>query len=476
MNVDTSPENPCARSHVVVGDGITAVAFIENCQLNAGDELVVLGKNASQLGRGVAYAAGEKDTPWRFAYLLNSPADDIDPAFAHWLSERWGDVQNIMRGRRPDWLAAAQPLAAAGDVYGVNAPRELYGDFVVAQAEERMEKLRAAGVKVRLMDVCAILIAEVDGMLQIETADGQTIVADSVDVAPGGPSNLRIDGDDGRFSAPTLFGHEKRIAEHVRRGAEIFCIGGNAAMLDALRLCQSIIPEDALRFVACAPDGEVPPPLIPRIPRKLTKPKLSTGHASAKSFLDEVSEAIQIARDQGDEMREIRAGFRAHFLENGVSTYVSESAEARQVPATLRFWLRGGTRDTIVDMHKLIQRGKARMIKGMVVEIEHDDDRARVLIRDTEGKELVHETGFVINCAGAGPTSEYDPLTEHMIRQGWVDKCPVSKGLAVGPGCSTRLPKVRHLSPATTVIGDEVMAMPLYDAHILRTYARRAYV
>ncbi len=35
---------------------------------------------------------------------------------------------------------------------------------------------------------------------------------------------------------------------------------------------------------------------------------------------------------------------------------------------------------------------------------------------------------------------------------------------------------VRHLSPATTVIGDEVVAMPLYDAHMLREYVRRAYI
>ena len=76
------------RTHCIVGDGITALAFVEVCDLSAGSTLKVIGRNASELGRGAAYAKGEDGTPWRSAYLLNSPADDIDPAFAAWLKER----------------------------------------------------------------------------------------------------------------------------------------------------------------------------------------------------------------------------------------------------------------------------------------------------------------------------------------------------------------------------------------------------
>ena len=61
---------------------ITALAFLETC---LGRDLQEIGKCASQLGRGVAYAKGEEGTPWRYAYLLNSPADD--PEFAAWLAE-----------------------------------------------------------------------------------------------------------------------------------------------------------------------------------------------------------------------------------------------------------------------------------------------------------------------------------------------------------------------------------------------------
>ncbi|MEO0915173.1 MAG: hypothetical protein AAFY59_19665, partial [Pseudomonadota bacterium] len=68
----------------------------------------------------------------------------------------------------------------------------------------------------------------------------------------------------------------------------------------------------------------------------------------------------------------------------------------------------------------------------------------------------------------------HDALTEHLLERGWLSVCPVNKGLEVGAGCRTGLGAVRHLSPATTVIGEEVMAMPLYDAHMLRTLAARA--
>ena len=382
-------------SHLVIGDGITAAAFVENVPLESGDQLTVLGRNASELGRGIAYAAGEAGVPWRFAYLLNSPADDIDPAFARWLSEHWETVKSTMEGRAPNWLNAAQPLVEAGDIYGVNAPREIYGDFMDQEVSKILSDLRARGIDITLVDGEATSIAETDEQVTITTTDGQNLKADSVDIAPGGPSTLRIPGDDGAFSVPTLFGNEHRIAKHIEAGDEIFCIGGNASMLDALRLCQSLIPNEQLRFVVCAPDGEVPPPLVPRLPRKLTTPKLTTGHTTAESFLSAVEETISQAKTNGDEMREIRAGFRAHFLDNPLTDYITDIEEARRVPAQLRFWLRGGTRDTIWDMNALLEKGQTTMMTGFAMAVEHGDRHPTVVIRDPEtGAETLNQADF----------------------------------------------------------------------------------
>lgn len=245
-------------------------------------------------------------------------------------------------------------------------------------------------------------------------------------------------------------------------------------MLDVLRLCQSLVPEDALKFLACAPEGELPEPLIPRLPRRPLQPNLSRDHTSADSLLAEVERTIAYARDAGHEMSEIRAGFRAYFLVNPLADHLTDKAEALRVPAHLRLWLRGGTRDTILEMRRLIAENRTEILPGIVTKIEHGPDGAVVRIRDTAGMETTRKTGFVVNCAGAGARSTYDPLTQDMLRQGLIEVCPISRGLKVGAQCRTKAPMVRHLSPATTVIGEDVTAMPLYDAHMLRTYAARA--
>ena len=46
--------------------------------------------------------------------------------------------------------------------------------------------------------------------------------------------------------------------------------------------------------------------------------------------------------------------------------------------------------------------------------------------------------------------------------------------LAVGADCRAGRANLRYLSPAVTQIGEEVAAMPLYDAHMLRTYVSRS--
>ena len=273
------------QSHAIVGDGITALAFLEACLGRGFQDVTVIGSHASQLGRGIAYAKGQEGTPWRYAYLLNSPADDIDPDFAGWLEENWGHVSSTMAGRKPDWLGATEPLIASGDLYGVNAPREFYGDYMEERAQRIIGSLETEGTAVKIEDDVVTGLSLSTDEITLKTQSGRTLAVGSADLAPGGPSAMRFDGDDGPFSAPSVFGYEHRISEHIRNGAEIFCIGGNAAMLDVLRLCQSQIAREDIKFVFCSPEGEVPPALVPRLPRKMTKPDLSPGHATAESFL-----------------------------------------------------------------------------------------------------------------------------------------------------------------------------------------------
>jgi len=456
---------------VIIGDGVTAAAFVETAQLKPGDRLTVIGPNAHALGRGVAYAEEPDETPWRYAYLLNSPADDIDPDFGGWLEDRWDDLRDQMAGRSPNWVAAAQPLVDRGDIRGLNVPRAIYGAFLADRARAALDAHRANGVTVEVINAQAERIEQTPDGFSI-TAGQHVIHATSVDVATGGPATQRIPGDDGTHSVPTLFGQEARIAEHIRSGAEIWCIGTNATMLDTLRLCQSLLPEEDIRFVGCSPRGALPEPLIPQMPRRITLPQLAGPYDTADAFLADVKDNIERAQATGDRMIELRAGFRSFFIEHGLKWFLPNVDEARKVPKTLRHWFRSGTRDTLEDFRRLSLSGQTRIHRGAVQQIETTDEGAVIVMTGPDGTEERHPAGFVINCSGSA--SEFDPFTESLIDKGWISRNAQSDGIAVGAGCKAAVPGLRHLSPATTEIGDEVMPMPLYDANLLRVWARRA--
>ncbi|WP_147125189.1 FAD/NAD(P)-binding protein [Shimia ponticola] len=469
---DAASEQAMAQEHrVIIGDGVTAAAFVETAQLKAGDHLTVIGPNADGLGRGIAYAAETEETPWRYAYLLNSPADDIDPDFGGWLEDRWDALRDMMQGRSPNWVAAAQPLVDRGDIRGLNVPRAVYGDFLEERATSALEVHRANGVTVQFINAAADRLEQTSDGFSVHAGE-QIVHATSVDVATGGPATQRIPGDDGPYSAPTLFGQEPRIAEHIRRGAEIWCIGTNATMLDTLRLCQSLIPEDQIRFVGCSPRGALPEPLVPQMPRRITLPQLAGPYETAEAFLEDVRQNIERAQATGDKMIELRAGFRSYFIEHGLKWFLPDMDEARKVPKTLRHWFRSGTRDTLEDFARLSLSGHTRIHRGAVQRIETEGDHAVVVTTNSKGQEERHAAGFVVNCSGSAMA--FDPFTEDLLTKGWISRSTESGGIVVGSGCKASVPGLRYLSPATTEIGDEVMPMPLYDANLLRVWARRA--
>ena len=459
--------------HLIVGDGVTALALVEAVPLISGDRLTIVGRTANAFGRGAAYGAEPQETPWRYAYLLNSPADDIDPDFADWAAAEFDRIHAQMQGRSPNWVDAAKDLVSKGDLAGLNYPRSTFGEYLEEQGRLALKSLQDKGVAVDVLTDEALSVAQNSSGLDVTLASGRVLSADRVDVAPGAPTTQRVEGDDSDFSVPTLFGFEDKIAEHVRSGREIFCVGTNATMLDSLRLCQSLVSEDRLSFVACSPSGRLPAPLIPQLPRRTFVPRPSKGHATAESFLSELQEQISAAESEGLAIREVRAGMRAFFVENNIADFVRNPDEAPKVPAQLRHWLRAGTRDNIQDFERLAQTGQTRLLSGSVDKIVPHGTGATVHYRDADGQPQRLETGLVINCSGSVMTAGHDPLTQNMIDQ---ELLSISRaGYVVGKGCKTAWDNLRHLSPATAKIGDEILPMPLFDAHLLRVWAQRCY-
>lgn len=454
--------------HVVIGDGVTAAAFVEQAQLSAGDHLVVIGPNADALGRGVAYAAETAKGPWRYAYLLNSPGDDLDVDFAKWAEVHWNDIRATMAGRSPNWLERAAEMVAAGDIQGLNFPRSIYGDYMQARMAAVLADHRRAGVKTAILRDRVVDVRRTGAGLEVALSGGETVLADRVDIAPGAPAAQRFDGDDGAYSAPSLYGYEDRIAAQVHAGAEVFCIGTNASMMDVLRLFQSVVAEDRINLHACSPDGVLPGVLWSPQPRRQFAPGFQGPYATARDMLDHTAALITEAQKNGLGLREIRAGIRAHLIEVGIGTYLLDPQEARRVPGGLGVLLRAGTRDTITDFHRLAKSGQTKVTQAFVRRIEPLAQGARVHLVDMAGRERTHDTGFVVNCAGTGPNPVYDPLTQSLIDKGWLDQCPITAGIVTGPGGLAGAPTLRYLSPATVALGNQTVPMPLYDVVSLR--------
>jgi len=454
--------------HVIVGDGLTAAEFATTRNCQPGDSIIIIGPNVHELGRGVAYAKTPADAPWRYAYLLNSPARSVDSDFGDWLGEHWEYLMTTMSERSPDWLSAAQPYADTGQYASLNAPREIYGDFFHTSTFKKIEAMRSSGVQVQLLTSRVKQINPNSTGITILTTDNQQLKAQTVDVATGGPQNQRFAGDDGEFSFPELFGNEFAITEKLKFGGNIVAIGASAAMLDLLRFCQSIQSESQIMFTAISPNGKTLSALRPSLDFKPTEYDLAGTFERADDFLSAIVEQQQQALAAGDTLYETRVGVRALFMDKGLIEFVPNIIEARKVSVPLFKHFEGGTRDSIDDFDRLMRAGHTQIIAGKVQHIEHKDGQAQVHYSDTSDRTQILKAAVVVNCAGPGNAARFDALTNDMLAKKWISICAQSGGILVGEGGQTTINGVRYLGPAVTSIGKSVEPVPLYDALRLR--------
>jgi len=454
--------------HIVVGDGLTAAEFASTCQLERGDKLTVIGPDINNLGRGAAYACAAEDAPWRYAYLLNSPSRSVDPDFAIWMQANWAYFVERLSGRRPDWLAAAEQYIKANELTSLNAPREIYGDFARSRTRLALDGLRTKGVDVHLINGTVEQIEPQATGFKLSTEDGRAHFANTIDVATGGPQNQRFSGDDNENSFPALFGNEKRIAEKLRTGGKLLCIGAAAAMLDCLRFYQSIQPESQLNLTAISPAGNLLKALRPSDKFTPTPFDLSGTFKTAKDFLISIKAAQQQALAAGDTLYETRVGMRNLFLKTSLTEFIPDISEARKVAQPLFAHFQGGTRDSIDDFSRLMKTGNTQIVAGRVLHIEQENDFATIHYKDKTNRTIRLSANVIVNCAGPGNTNRFDKLTNTLLREDWISLCPQSGGVRVGKGGHTSVAGVRYLGPAVTSIGNSVEPVPLYDASRLR--------
>lgn len=467
---------PSPRHHVVIGDGATAAAFAEMTPLGPGDRLTVIGRDTANLGRGLAYGDHPEDAPWRYAYLLNSPSAAVVPAFADYLSARWPDVAQRMADRRPDWLGFGAGHIAAGDHAALFAPRAIFGDYLSGLVRDGLDRHRAAGVRVTLID------DEVTGLdhdgegFRLTRAKGAPLSATHVDLAPGTPAMDAFCADAGPAAFAMLYGNEAAIAHRLRPGQPVICIGANAAMLDVLRFLQSVMDEDAIRMIVISATGLRPEPLIWHRPRKpAVVPRIAGPFDSCDALIAAVdAEIARMRRDEGATMSELRPGFKAWVTQERLAELLPDLAERRRVTHLLERRFRRGTHDSIADCDRLTRTGQITDVIARASGVRPSSTGAQVSVLGTDGASRTLDAPVVINCAGPGARLALDPLSETLVARGWLGLAPHAAGVTTGPGLCAGPQGLRYLAPTVTEVGGAVTPFPLFDLGGLRDQVARA--
>ncbi len=464
------------RHQLIIGDGASAAALAKSPPLIAGDTLTILGSNAAQLGRGLAYDDHAGGAPWRYAYLMNSPSGAFGDEFVNWFESNWDGIRPMISSYQPRWLEFAKDHLAAGDFGAVFAPRNVFGDFLAEAARGALADHVSNGVTVEKRTALANDLARDAHGFRITLATGEVIRADRVDVATGGPSPQRFGADSGPTAFTTLYGNEDAIAEVLRPGQEVTCLGGNAAMLDVLRFMQSVMDEQDIRLRVIT-RGTEPEPLIYTRPRKTpVEPSLTGPFDSTEVLLAAVDAEIAGFRSGGASMAELRPGYLAWVAEIGLKTLLPSPTERRKVMRQLERRFRRGTHDSLADYARLRASGQINEDHGEIMRVYAEaanNVRIRLKQACTERTEEI-ETPVAINTSGPGDQFAVDLLTSGLIRKGWLRMNETKTGLIVGPGLETEVEGLRYLSPAITEIGEEVLAFPLYDVSALTERAEAA--
>jgi len=464
------------RHHVVIGDGASAAAFAEMTPLGPGDRLTVIGRDTAGLGRGLAYGDHPEDAPWRYAYLLNSPSAAVVPAFADYLSERWPDVARRMAGRTPDWLSFGADHIAAGDHAALFAPRAIFGDYLSGLVRDGLDRHRAAGVQVTLIDDEVTGLDHDGSGFRVTSAKGAPLRATHVDLAPGTPAMDTFCTDAGPAAFPMLYGNEATIAKRLRPGQPVICIGANAAMLDVLRFMQSVMDEDAIRMIVISATGLRPEPLIWQRPRKPpVTPRLTGPFDTCAALMTAVdAEIARMRRDEGATMSELRPGFKSCVTQDRLAMLLPDLAERWRVTHLLERRFRRGTHDSIADCDRLTRAGQITDVIARASGVRPSRTGAQVSVTGADGALHMLDAPVVINCAGPGARLALDPLSETLVARGWLHLTPDGAGVTTGPGLRAGPEGLRYLAPTVIEVGGAVTPFPLFDLGGLRDQVARA--
>jgi len=418
----------------IIGGGFSGALQAINLLRHHGPRATLIERRA-EAARGVAYSAAHPD------HLLNVRAGNMsalpqDPDhFARWLQQR-------------------HPELAGGF-----APRLVYGDYL---AELLSETRRAAPARLDVLHGEAIDLApDGEGWL-IHLADGRSISADAVILAPGNLPPHIPDGIDANALPSSCFAAEPwsaDVAAGLTTDDLILVIGTGLTMVDIallldaqgfrgkiLALSRRGLSPRAHAAVTPSVLDMRPPPTALGLLRHVRARSAAVGWRAAVDELRPYTEGLWTAADMIERrrfLRHLRAWWDVH--RHRIAPAVAEKIAAMQAA------------------------GRLEVLAGKLIEVVHDGPRARVGYRP-RGTEDIHTLRVRRIINASGPQGDLlrteEPLLRRLLARGLIRPDPLRIGIDVTQQSEVigadgeSLPTLLALGPMTRGTFWEIVAVP----------------
>jgi len=388
--------SPAPRPSVAIVGGGASGALQALHLLRAGVKRVSLIERERVPGRGVAYSTGRPE------HLLNVPARRMSayPAepdhFEHWYAERGGDAEAF-------------------------APRMLYGDYLE-------EQLARAGDGLEIIHGEAV---DIESEASVRLADGRTIEADAVILAPGNFKPATPRGIDPLLLGPLWVDDPWAGAssEGVGPRDTILLLGTGLTAVDAM------LTLDATgfggRIVALSRRGLAPRGHAEREPMG----------APADQLPSDCVGMLRRVRERSAEIGWRSAVHELRLVTQGLWAGASET-ERRRFLRHLRPWWdvhRHKIAPAIAERIEGMQKAAKLVIAGAkLVSAEPEGDRALVRFRP-RGSEQVESlrVARIVNCTGpeADIVRSGEPFLSALLGSGRIRPDPLRIGVDVDLSC-----------------------------------------
>lgn len=375
--------------------------------------------------------------------------------FVNWLKNNNQLVLDSLRSSGDSntrWLESYSQAIEQNCWDELYVPRYLFGWYLYNRVTNLLEDVEIQKyVRCELITGNVIDIQKRQNVYQIDTVEGNSLVAEKVVLAIGSPPNkaaflhqledLEQSGDRNSLCCianmyePTQDENIERIQQHLQnnndRTKQVLIIGSNASALETIYSLSNRSEVAALidRYVVISPSGEFPhritdtPTSQTFVPQKLNL-LIQQSNFTAKQIYEAVKEDVEATLSQGETINSTYGIISRKAIEAlNMLDYEEQKQFVTKYGVKIGKFQRRAGSDYLNVAERLILEGKLELIKGKFAGIKPlTDDCYGFEYATSFNKDLAafeRPVRVIINCAGfQNLTKSSSPLINNLIERG----------------------------------------------------------